>query len=75
VFNVRDLGGLPTLDGRFTRWGAIVRFDSLGALTEAGWSALVEHGVRTVIDLRNESERGADAAPRPPSLTTIHLPL
>ena len=75
AFNVRDLGGLPTLDGRFTRWGAIVRSDSLGELTEAGWSALVTHGVRTVIDLRNPGERGADAAARPTSITTVQLPL
>jgi protein-tyrosine phosphatase len=75
AFNVRDLGGLPTADGRRTRWGAIVRADSLGRLTAAGWSALVEHGVRTVIDLRREAERRADAAARPPSIETIHLPL
>jgi hypothetical protein len=72
---VRDLGGLETLDGRTTRWGAIVRADSLCGLTAAGWSALAAHGVRTVIDLRNDDERGADAATRPASLTTLHIPL
>jgi protein tyrosine/serine phosphatase len=75
AFNVRDLGGLETLDGRTTRWRALVRADSLGALTAAGWSALAQHGVRTVIDLRNESERHIDAAARPSALTTVHLPL
>jgi protein-tyrosine phosphatase len=75
AFNARDLGGLRTRDGRSTRFGAIVRSDSLATLTAAGWSALLEHGVRTIIDLRNDEEIGSDVAPRPSSLTTIHLPL
>lgn len=74
-FNVRDLGGLPTTDGHVTRWGAVVRADALDGLTGAGWTALCEHGVRTVIDLRNDDERGLDAAPRPATVTSIHLPL
>ncbi len=74
VFNARDLGGLPTRDAEI-RWGAAVRSDSLSSLTAAGWRALWDHGVRTVIDLRNEDERTADKAPRPRSLRTIHVPL
>jgi protein-tyrosine phosphatase len=74
-FNVRDLGGLPTTDGRTTRWGAAVRADGLDGLTEAGWSALWAHGVRTVIDLRNDDERGEDTARRPAGVTTVHIPL
>jgi len=73
--NIRDLGGLPTLDGRTTRPRAVVRADAIDRLSAAGWAALEAHGVRTVIDLRNEDELGADAAPRPPGLTTLHLPL
>ena len=74
-FNVRDLGGLATADGRRTRWGAIVRGDSLGCLSARGWEQLEAHGVRTVIDLRNEDERGEDAAPRPSTIETIRIPL
>jgi protein-tyrosine phosphatase len=74
-FNARDLGGLRTTDRRTTRWGAVVRADALDGLTAAGWAAVVDHGVRTVIDLRNDDERGPDAAPRPAALTTVHLPL
>lgn len=74
-FNVRDLGGLRTADGRTTRWGTVVRADALDGLTAAGWAALVEHGVRTVIDLRNDDELGEDAAPRPAEVTTAHIPL
>lgn len=58
--NVRDLGGLATEDGGETRFGAVVRADSVRQLSEDGWRALVEHGVRTVIDLRGDDERAAD---------------
>jgi protein-tyrosine phosphatase len=74
-FNVRDLGGLPAAGGRTTRKRALVRSDSVDGLTAAGWSALWTHGVRTVIDLRNEGERGPDTAKRPDGLATLHLPL
>jgi protein-tyrosine phosphatase len=74
-FNVRDLGGLPAAGGRETRRGAVVRADSLERLSGDGWAGLVDHGVRTVIDLRNDAERGQDRAPRPALLETIELPL
>lgn len=50
--NVRDLGGLSTSDGRATRWGSIVRSDTPARLTAAGWSALYDYGIRTIITLR-----------------------
>jgi len=68
--NVRDLGGL----GRI-RHGALVRADTLQNLSAEGWRALERHGIRTVVDLRNPDEIGEDAAPRPPGLTTIRIPL
>jgi protein-tyrosine phosphatase len=74
-FNVRDLGGLRTADGRETRLRRVVRADALDGLTAAGWAALSAHGVRTVVDLRNDDELGADVAPRPASVTTVRLPL
>jgi protein-tyrosine phosphatase len=55
-YNVRDLGGLPTLDGGATRWGSIIRADILARLTETGRQALAEYGVRTVIDLRSPDQ-------------------
>jgi len=73
--NVRDLGGLPAGGARTVRRGAIVRADALDRLGPEGWAALEAHGVRTVIDLRNDDELRDDAAPRPTGLTTLHLPL
>jgi protein-tyrosine phosphatase len=75
TYNSRDLGGLPTADGALTRTGAIVRSDSLQNLESQGWEEVEAFGIRTVIDLRNESEIGADAARRPSSIETVNIPL
>ena len=58
--NVRDLGGHRTEDGGETAYGRIVRADSVSNLTPEGWQALVDYGVRTVIDLRGDHERDDD---------------
>ena len=50
--NVRDLGGMNASNGHKTRWGAVVRGDQPSRLTENGWSALYEHGIRTIVSLR-----------------------
>ena len=56
AFNVRDLGGLPTADGRTTRWGRFVRSDVLTGLPDESHETLFAHGVRTVVDLRTTEE-------------------
>jgi protein-tyrosine phosphatase len=56
VLNARDLGGYATADGRETRWGAVVRSDNLDALSPAGRAALVDYGVRSMVDLRLPDE-------------------
>jgi protein tyrosine/serine phosphatase len=71
---VRDLGGHPTEDGGETCFGAYVRADALDRLTEAGWSALVDYGVRTVVDLRLAEERTA-ATPDGLPIVALHRPL
>jgi protein-tyrosine phosphatase len=72
--NVRDLGGLETEDGVTTRTGAIVRAANIRRLTEAGWSALVEHGVRTVVDLRFDEELAEDP-PADLPVDVVHVSL
>lgn len=74
-FNVRDLGGFPTRDRGRTRRGSIVRADGLDRLTSDGWAALLDHGTRTVIDLRNDDEVTSDVSARPEGLETVRIPL
>lgn len=55
--NVRDVGGLPTVDGRTTRSGVLLRSDNLQDLTADDVAQLLEQrGLKTVIDLRSGGE-------------------
>ena len=71
--NVRDLGGLPTLDGGETRLGAVVRADSVRQLSDEGWRALVDHGIGLVVDLRGDHEREEDPPAELP-VEVVHVP-
>lgn len=72
--NVRDLGGLPTADGRTTRFGVVVRADNVRGLTEDGWAALAAHGVERIVDLRFDEELAEDP-PRELDLDVVHVAL
>src|SRR5262249_21747651 len=80
-YNVRDLGGLPTVDGDTTRWRSIVRADILARLTDSGRRALIDYGVRTVIDLRSPAQVAQERSAFTPAtgstdgLTYLNLPL
>jgi len=55
--NMRDLGGLPTVDGGRTVPGRVLRSDNLQTLTPADVRVLVEEiGLREVVDLRTTAE-------------------
>jgi protein-tyrosine phosphatase len=55
--NVRDVGGLPTVDGRTTRSGVLLRADNLQGLTADDVTRLVDElRLRTVLDLRTDGE-------------------
>jgi protein-tyrosine phosphatase len=72
--NVRDLGGLPTEDGAVTRFGAVVRADSVRQLSEAGWEALTGYGVSRIVDLRWHDELAEDP-PRDLRVEIVHVPV
>ncbi|MEM7093845.1 MAG: tyrosine-protein phosphatase [Actinomycetota bacterium] len=60
AFNVRDLGGLPTTDGRSVRSGRVYRADSPLFLTDADHDRVAALDVGYVLDLRSgvEAEEG-----------------
>jgi len=62
--NARDLGGLPTEDGRLTQMGSLIRSDRLTHLTPAGKQALLDFGVRTIVDLRGPEEIAENPPPQ-----------
>lgn len=56
--NVRDLGGLPTEDGRETVSARLLRGDNLQELSPSDIATLVGGiGVTTVVDLRSQAEQ------------------
>jgi protein-tyrosine phosphatase len=61
TYNLRDVGGYRTLDSAgqvdgVTRWGRLFRSDALHRLTDTSRGTLAELGIRTIVDLRDESE-------------------
>ena len=52
AYNLRDIGGYETADGRTTRPRTLFRSDSLHNLTPESQRALVSEGLRSVVDLR-----------------------
>ncbi|TNY36319.1 tyrosine-protein phosphatase [Thermomonospora catenispora] len=77
--NVRDLGGLTTIDGRTTRFGRVLRSDNLQALTHSDVRTLLgDYGLTDVIDLRSGPEvqlEGPGPLNRVLAVTIHHLSL
>jgi protein-tyrosine phosphatase len=77
--NVRDLGGLPTEDGRETVTGRLLRADNLQELSPADVETLVRDiGLTTVVDLRSTAEvvsEGPAPLDRVPGVQRIHHPV
>ncbi len=72
--NVRDLGGLPTVDGRKTQLGSVIRADNVRGLTESGWRALAGHGVVRIVDLRWPEELEGEQPPGA-EVEVVHVPV
>ena len=74
LLNVRDLGGLPTEDGHETRFGVVVRADNATLLSKSGRQALIEYGVRRIVDLRHDEEVQQDPA-HPDGIEIVRAPI
>lgn len=57
TLNFRDVGGYATMDGRRMRTGCVYRSDHLNGVTDAGLATLGSLGLRTIVDLRMQTER------------------
>lgn len=56
MFNLRDMGGIPTLNGSITKYGVFLRGDDPVNLTKEDIQYLKNYGVTTVVDLRTSGE-------------------
>lgn len=80
AINCRDLGGLPTLDGRMVARGRLLRSDSLAELTAADLEIVKGLELRAVYDLRHGDESAKRPNRLPPNVAALndgigfHLP-
>lgn len=54
--NVRELGGYPSENGNITNHGYLLRADDLSKLDKSDIQFVIDYGIRSVIDLRSDSE-------------------
>jgi protein-tyrosine phosphatase len=76
-WNLREIGGYATTDGRITRWGQILRSDSLQGLSAEGQQQLLAYPLRSIIDLRHttEIEGAPNVFAQAPEVIYHHIPL
>jgi protein-tyrosine phosphatase len=76
VRNFRDVGGLPTTDGRRVRFGVLFRSGHLAHATQEDSEFLASLGLHTVFDFRNAADQkleGPDV--ELPGVRNVNLPL
>lgn len=73
--NFRDIGGYPTSDGAWTRWGQVFRSDGLHELTETDHARIRDLGISVVFDLRSDGEVEQAPDRLPDGVAHVHLPM
>jgi protein-tyrosine phosphatase len=76
VRNFRDVGGLPTVDGRWVRHGVLFRSGHLAHATPSDTAFLASLGLHTVFDFRNRADQkleGPDV--ELPGVRNVNIPL
>ncbi|AJE43562.1 tyrosine-protein phosphatase [Streptomyces nodosus] len=76
VRNFRDVGGLPTVDGRRVRHGVLFRSGHLAHATEKDAEFLVSLGLHTIFDFRNAADKRLEGPDVDlPGVRNMNLPL
>ncbi|KUM87663.1 MULTISPECIES: tyrosine-protein phosphatase [Streptomyces] len=76
VRNFRDVGGLPTADGRRVRHGVLFRSGHLAHATEEDAAFLTSLGLHTIFDFRNAADQKLEGPDVDlPGVTNVNLPL
>lgn len=77
AYNVRNVGGYATKNGKRTRWNTLFRADSLHALTHEDQRQLLDRDIRKIIDLRfrQEAERAPNVFAQSSYLSYVNQPL
>lgn len=75
VPNGRELGGYKTRDGRYVRYGAVVRSGNFGSLTAEDATVLRNLGFSHIFDLRSDAERNLAPCQNPNWALVENCPL
>lgn len=76
VRNFRDVGGLPTSDGRTVRAGRLFRSGHLAHATESDATFLASLGLHTVFDFRNGADHALEGPDvELPGVRNVNIPL
>jgi protein-tyrosine phosphatase len=77
AYNVRDVGGYATKDGKRIRWNTLFRADGLHTLTHEDQRRLLGRDIRKIIDLRfrTEAERAPNVFAQSSYVSYVHQPL
>ncbi|GAA2648780.1 tyrosine-protein phosphatase [Streptomyces spororaveus] len=76
VRNFRDVGGLPTSDGRTVRAGRLFRSGHLAHATESDVAFLASLGLHTVFDFRNGADHALEGPDvELPGVRNVNIPL
>lgn len=75
AYNFRDLGGIPTKEGRYIKWGTLFRSGDLSTLTQNDIAYLRQVGLHSLVDFRTNEE--VEQAPNVelPFVTSYKLPI
>lgn len=73
--NFRDIGGIPTKDGKHVVWGHFYRADELSGLKDAEFPYLNSLGIKQVYDLRSQDEVNSKKDHLPETMKWIHYPI
>ncbi|MFE2283073.1 tyrosine-protein phosphatase [Streptomyces sp. NPDC059443] len=76
VRNFRDVGGMPTTDGRKVKPGRLFRSGHLAHATETGAEFLGSLGLHTVFDFRNAADQALEGPDvELPGVRNVNIPL
>ncbi|MEM6964197.1 MAG: tyrosine-protein phosphatase [Bacteroidota bacterium] len=75
--NFRDLGGIPTKDGRVVQWGKLYRSGKLNQLTDRDLAYFNTLAINTVVDFRDDIEVVEDKSrlPKDRAVNQVRTPI